>query len=50
MPARPTLLVCASVLALAACKDKAPPAPAGYDFANAPAAALDVGAPARYGG
>jgi len=56
MPARlsATLLACASVLALAACKDKTPPAPAGYDFASAPPAAVDasapVSAPARYRG
>jgi hypothetical protein len=56
MPARlsATLMACASVLALAACKDKTPPAPAGYDFASAPPAAVDVSAPvtapARYRG
>ena len=53
MPVRlsATLMACASVLALAACKDKTPPPPAGYDFASAPPAAVDVrdaSAPARY--
>ena len=52
MPARLslTLVACASVLALSACKDSEPPAPAAYNFATAPPAAVDVNVPASYAG
>lgn len=52
MPARLslTLAACASVLALSACKDDKAPAPAPYDFASAPPAAIDINAPASYAG
>jgi hypothetical protein len=42
------LAACASVLALSACKDNQSPAPAPYDFASAPPAAIDVDVPASY--
>ena len=45
-----TLLACASVLALSACKDDNPPAPAAYDFASAPPALIEANAPAGYDG
>lgn len=53
MPARLslTLAACASVLALSACKDNEPPAPAAaYDLANAPPAVINTDAPASYAG
>jgi len=52
MPARLslTLVACASVLALSACKDDKAPAPAAYDFASAPPAAIDVNVAASYAG
>ena len=43
-------LACASVLALSACKDNAPPPSPTYNFANAPPAIVDVNAPASYAG
>ncbi|MDB5422666.1 MAG: hypothetical protein JWQ29_82, partial [Phenylobacterium sp.] len=52
MPARLslTLLACAGAMTLSACKDDRPAAPAAYDFANAPPAAVDLGSPGSYGG
>jgi hypothetical protein len=44
-----TLVACASVLALSACKDNQAPAPAApYDFASAPPAAIDAASYAGY--
>jgi hypothetical protein len=45
-----TLLACASVLALSACKDDQPPAPAAYDYASAAPALVNLNAPAGYDG
>jgi len=43
-----TLLACASALSLSACKNDQPAAPAAYDFASAPPAAVATAAPAAY--
>jgi len=45
-----TLLACASVLALSACKDNPPPAPTTYDYASAAPALVNLNAPTGYDG
>lgn len=45
-----TLLACVSVLALSACKDNPPPAPAAYDYASAAPALVNLNAPLGYDG